>query len=65
MTVGTYERLGVRVGDDDRTILRRARAVLTPEARRDPAFRDLRKCFYRQMLQHHRDAQNLVRTWRL
>jgi hypothetical protein len=65
MTYGTYERLGVTVGNDDLTILRRARAVLTPEARRDPAFRDLRKGFYRQMLEHHRDAQHLVRTWRL
>lgn len=64
MTLGTYERLGVTVGDDDLTLIRRARAVLTPEARRDPAFRELRKGFYRQMLNHHHDA-HLVRTWRL
>lgn len=65
MTLGTYDRLGVTVGDGARVVIRRARARLTPQAQRDPAFRDLRKHFYRQMLEHHRDARRLVRIWRL
>lgn len=65
MTLGTYDRLGLTVGDGARVVIRSARARLTPQARRDPAFRDLRKCFYRQMLEHHRTAQHLVRVCRL
>ncbi len=52
-----YLRLDVWVWDSDRTVVRRAR--------RDPAQRDARKRYYRQMLDHHRDAQALVRCWRL
>jgi hypothetical protein len=35
------------------------------EARRDPARRAARHRFYRQMLEHHRDARRIVSYWRL
>jgi hypothetical protein len=62
---GTYLRLGITVHDGRRAIIRVAAKKLTPLARRDPAHRDARHHFYRQMLAHHHEAQRLVRTWRL
>ena len=61
----TYLRLDITVHDRWRTVIRAAEKKLTPCARRDRAHRDARHRFYRQMLEHHRDAQLLVRTWRL
>lgn len=60
-----YLRLDVWVWDSDRTVVRAAAHRLKASARRDPAQRDARKRYYRQMLDHHRDAQALVRCWRL
>ena len=62
---GTYLRLGIVVHDGWRAVIRAAASKLTRQARRDPAHRDTRHRFYRQMLAHHREAQRLVRTWRL
>lgn len=61
----TYLRLDISVHDSRRAVIRAAARKLTPQARRDPVHRDARHRFYRQMLAHHRDAQRLVRTWRL
>jgi hypothetical protein len=33
--------------------------------RRDPSKRDRRKAFYRDMLGHRRQAQEIVQAWRL
>jgi hypothetical protein len=62
---GTYLRLGVTVSASDRTVIRPARRKLTRSARRDPAKREARKRFYREMLEHHANAQRLVAEFRL
>jgi hypothetical protein len=38
---------------------------LKPEVRRDPARREARHRFYREMLEYHRGAQEIVSYWRL
>ena len=60
----TYLRLDIRVWDSDRTVIRAARRKLASSALRDPARRDARKRFYRDMLRHHADAQRLVLRFR-
>jgi len=62
---GTYLRLNITVHDGWRAVIRAAAKKLTPQARRDPALREPRHRFYRQMLAHHHEAQQLVRAWRL
>ena len=61
----TYLRFDITVHDGWRAVVRAATRKLTPRARRDPAHRDARHRFYRQMLGHHHQAQRLVGTWRL
>jgi hypothetical protein len=61
----THLRLDVTVRDSDRTVIRAARRKLTRSARRDPAKREARKRFYREMLEHHAHAQRLVAEFRL
>jgi hypothetical protein len=61
----TYLRLDITVHDTWRTVVRAASRKLARRARRDPAQRPARKRFYRQMLDHHRRAQEIVATWRL
>jgi hypothetical protein len=53
---GTYLRLDITVYDDWRAVIRAAAKKLTPRARRDPAHRETRHRFYRQMLAHHGEA---------
>jgi hypothetical protein len=60
-----YLRLDITVQAGWRAVIRAAAGRLTPHARRDPAQREARRRFYRQMLEHHRNAQRLVRAWRL
>jgi hypothetical protein len=62
---GTYLRLDITVHDGWRAVIRAAAKKLTPQARRDPAQREARQRFYREMLAHHQEAQRLVQTWRL
>lgn len=62
---GTYLRLDITVHDDWRTVVRAAAKKLTVGARRDPARREARHRFYRQMLEYHREAQAIVSYWRL
>jgi hypothetical protein len=61
----TYLRLDITVHHGWRAVIRAAAGRFTPHARRDRAQREARRRFYRQMLEHHRNAQRLVRTWRL
>jgi hypothetical protein len=61
----TYLRLDVTVHDGWRAVVRAAAKKLTPAARADPAHRAARHHFYRQMLAHHLQAQELVAYWRL
>jgi hypothetical protein len=62
---GTYLRLDVTVHDNWRTVVRAASRKLNRQALRDPNRRTARKEFYRQMIDYHRQAQNVVLTWRL
>jgi hypothetical protein len=62
---GTYLRLGVTVWASDRAVIRAARRKLARSARRDPAKREARKRFYREMLKHHANARRLVAEFRL
>jgi hypothetical protein len=62
---GTYLRLDLTVHAGWRSVVRAAAGRLKREARRDPALKAERHRFYRRMLAHHRDAQQLARTWRL
>ena len=62
---GTYLRLDITVHDGWRAVVRAAARKLTRRKRGDPAHREARHRFYREMLAHHREAQRLVRTWRL
>lgn len=62
---GTYLRLDITVHDGWRTVVRAAARKLTRQALRDPRHRAARKRFYREMLGYHRQAQDIVRAWRL
>lgn len=62
---GTYLRLDVTVWASNRMVIRAARRKLARSARRDPKKRDARKRFYREMLEHHANAQRLVVEFRL
>lgn len=61
----TYLRLGIRVWDGNRVVIRAARRKLARAALRDPRMRDARKDFFREMLRHHADAQRCVTQLRL
>jgi hypothetical protein len=62
---GTYLRLDITVHDGWRAVVRAAACKLTRQSLRDPNRRTARKAFYRQMLGYHRQAQEIVATWRL
>lgn len=62
---GTYLRLDITVHDGWRAVVRAASRKLNKQAMRDPNRRVARKAFYRQMLNYHRQAQDIVATWRL
>ena len=62
---GTYSRLDITVHDGWRTVGRAAVRKLTRRALCDRWHRAARKRFYRHVLDHHRQAQHLVLTWRL
>ncbi len=62
---GTYLRLDLTVHDGWRAVIRAAFRKLTRQALRDPRHRVARKRFYRQMLEYHRQAQDVVLAWRL
>ncbi len=62
---GTYLRLDITVHDGWRAVVRAASRKLSRQARRNPRHRAARKHFYRQMLTYHREAQDIVMTFRL
>lgn len=59
MSLGTYQRLDVHVMDSNLTVIRAARLKIAAKHRRNPAHRDLRKDFYREMLAHHARERKL------
>ena len=59
---GTYLRLGVHVHATWRAVVRAAANKVTHQARRDPSRRERRKAFYRDMLVHHRQSQEIVQA---
>ncbi len=61
---GTYLRLDITVHDGWRAVVRAASRKRSRQALRDPRHRAARKRFYRQMLAFHRQAQDVVITWR-
>jgi len=62
---GTYLRLDITVHDGWRAVVRAASRRLNRKALRDPKRRLARKAFYREMLAYHRQAQEIMTTWRL
>ena len=62
---GTYQRLRVHVGASNMEVIRAARKKLAKRCWHDPSYREGRKLFYRNMLDYHHEAQELVREWRL
>lgn len=62
---GTYQRLGVHVHASDMTVIRAARRKLRKSCWHDPAYREGRKLFYRNMLEYHAQARGLARAYRL
>ena len=62
---GTYLRLDITMHDGWRAVVRAVARKLTRQALRDSKHRAARKPFYRQMLDDHRQAQDLVLIRRL
>jgi hypothetical protein len=60
-----YLRLDITVWASNRAVIRAARLKLARSAQRDPAKREARKRFYREMVEHHANAQRLVAEFRL
>ena len=53
---GTYLRLNITAHDGWRAVSRASAGKLTSQALRDPAHREARHRFYRQMLMYHHQA---------
>lgn len=62
---GAYDRLRVHVFASWRDVVRAANTRIARKHRRDPAMREARKRFYREMLGYHQRHQELVLTFRL
>ena len=62
---GTYSRLNLHVSASWRDVIRASSTRLMAQARFSKAQRRQRHAFYRQMLDYHRNAQEIVRFWRL
>jgi len=60
-----YSHLHVHVWEADKAVVRAAAGILKRESRVDPALREQRKSFYRDVLRAHHDHQELVATFRL
>jgi hypothetical protein len=61
---GTYQRLGVSVYATNREVIRAAYSKLIPTCRTF-LWRDRRKAFLREILEHHAQARAVVLEWRL
>lgn len=55
-----YSRMDVATSASDRTVIREARKVLDGKLRNGRHCRDARRAFYRELLECHHMAQNLV-----
>jgi hypothetical protein len=64
-TFGTYCRLGVHVAASNLSVIRAARRMLREGARRAREHRAARHAFYRQMMEYHASARDLVADFRL
>lgn len=62
---GTYQRLGVHVYASNREVIKAARSKLQKRCWHDPAYREGRKLFYRNMLEYHAQARALCNTFKL
>ncbi len=62
---GAYDRLRVHVFASWRDVVRAANTRIAKRYRCDPAMREARKRFYREMLGCHQRHQDLVLTFRL
>ena len=60
-----YIHLHLPIGASDLAVICAARQRLDPEAIRDPGRRQDRHAFYRDMLEHHHDAQELAALFRM
>jgi hypothetical protein len=58
----TYARLGLHVSASSREVIKAARSLIAKKLRRNPQWRPERKGFYREMLDHHLNAQRLYRA---
>lgn len=65
MSYGTYCRLGVHIWASNRTVIREARKKVAVHCRNNPEFRDARKEFYNELLDYHRQEQDLATEFRL
>lgn len=61
----TYQRLRVSIFASNRNVIRAARKKLKPSCWHDARYKDGRKLFYRNMLEYHHKARELVRAFRL
>jgi peptide subunit release factor 1 (eRF1) len=66
MYTGTYHRLDVHVYASNREVITKAsRKILSPKARFDRKVRHARHAFYRELLEIHANARDLVTHFRL
>lgn len=64
MMTSTYDRLHVHVRAPWRAVVRASFSLIAAKHRRNPAMCDMRKMFYRRMLEEHRRSQDLFDTFR-
>lgn len=62
---GTYQRLRLHVSATPREVIKAAQGKLKKAARYSREQRAARHAFYRQMLEYHQGARDLVKAWRL
>lgn len=62
---GTYQRLNVSVYASNVDVIRAARKKLRKAVWHDQSYREGRKLFYRNMLEYHAQALQLVIEYRL
>jgi hypothetical protein len=61
---GTYQRLNLHVGENNRAVIKAASRKLKRSIRFARKHRAARHAFYRQMLNYHHDARDLFVTFR-
>jgi len=64
MWAATYGRLNLHVGDSNVELIRRLWRKID-RTKRGPDARKMRHDLYRLLIEHHREAQELVKEWRL